>query len=136
MAYNDLTILKYRLRAAIHSVKTCTSLGILGSGIFHNTSTFNGLGSMPRLFTICPKDCPDETPNAHFFGLSHMRRPCTPPRQFSIEDSLCAKEIVDQDGKSSLLSPVKAFDSVVLAIYEVLQILRFSVFRFALLLLS
>ncbi|KAI5348995.1 hypothetical protein L3X38_001882 [Prunus dulcis] len=45
-------------------------------------------------------------------------RPCTPPRQFSIEDSLCAKEIVDQDGKSSLLSPVKAFDSVVLAIYE------------------
>ncbi|KAI5314265.1 hypothetical protein L3X38_043441 [Prunus dulcis] len=62
--------------------------------------------------------------------------PCTPPRQFSIEDSLCAKEIVDQDGKSSLLSPVKAFDSVVLAIYEVLQILRFSVFRFALLLLS
>ncbi|ONI16852.1 hypothetical protein PRUPE_3G125400 [Prunus persica] len=27
-------------------------------------------------------------------------------------------EIVDQDGKSSLLSPVKAFDSVVLAIYE------------------
>ena len=60
------------LRAAIFPVNLCTSLIDFGVSIPEMDCNCVGLASMPRLVTICPKNCPEDTQNAHFAGFNRI----------------------------------------------------------------
>ena len=70
--FSDTRGIKW-FRAIILPMGDCTSLIVMGSCSVIKFFICIGCGSIPRLLTTCTRNCPDDTPNTHFAGLSLIR---------------------------------------------------------------
>ena len=59
-------------KSVIFPTKLCTSQTVFGFSISDNIFIYVGFGSISLLLTTCPKNCLEDTLNAHFKGFSFI----------------------------------------------------------------